>query len=355
MTAGFSHLWNMSLFEPDFVSVLSLNLSFCLSTSTRTWIDFCVSAEPVVLWQTVSASLSEPEPEPVFSVGTSFSFSFSASFFFSVSACACTRVSPSLYLCSAPVSPSDPCRVSLPEPASISRWESVSVQPSFSELQFQFVSIRPKSVAPCSLPQSVILYSPLGPVLHHPVPLSQVILCPSSWWHPERPGGMLGAMPRAGFRSWLRCLPLPSLQPLSFPSSSFLEFSIPCFAWRALSSPSMSRPPLEITWPLSPACPAAPHWVSHSVNTESSFQPVFARLSMLASCCSIPAIAVTCTWLLAFLPQSFWNGLPDFTACACGWQSKYHKYLLAKTNTNNNLKNDQRVESTSLWHSVNEN
>lgn len=122
-----------------------------------------------------------------------------------------------------------------------------------------------------------------------------------------------------GLEGCLESVMAMSALPPSFPlfspflSSSncvsFLHISIPCFFFSfcitcpvvALSEVTSSRDRLTP----SPAYPAAPHSVRHSVNMETSFQPVLARLSVLPSCCSFPAIAVTCTWLLSFLPQRF--------------------------------------------------
>lgn len=104
-----------------------------------------------------------------------------------------------------------------------------------------------------SVPVCLYLYSPLETALHRPVPLSEAILPPSS-----------------------------------LPSASLSSFSkLPPFSSRPQWVDLIERSPDLII-----SCSFRAH---HRLNTQTRFQPFFARLSVTRL---LPTTAVTCTWLL---------------------------------------------------------
>lgn len=164
MVAGFSPNWVCFKSQPGWTFL------FPKLVSDRLFLLLCFNLN------------GSPQLQPVFAFFIQWLFCLQSE---PDAACVKSQSKPVSVSLSESASPSDQCHVYL-----LYQWLLLFRQ-AFSELQFQFVSIRPlsKFVSPCSLPQSVI---PLDPVLHHPVPLSQVIRFPSSWWHPDRPGGMFG-------------------------------------------------------------------------------------------------------------------------------------------------------------------
>lgn len=264
--------------------VQALHSWTCLFVSAQ--VSFCF-----VLWQT--ASLSKPESEPKLEA-VSLSLSL-------LSLCLWARVSPSLDL--------SPCQCPL-QTHVMFHYQNLLV--------FLFKSQYPLSLSFLGLSSSL---SPSGSNLFPPALCRSHLFLILLWnqsstiqslWAKSTCVQVLVGM--LGFC----CVPLscPSLNCV-FSGIFHAMFCVPR-PLVALSELTSSRDHLTS----SSACPAAPHSFGHSVNTGTSSQPVFARLWMLPSCWNIPAVTVTCTWLLAFLRQSIWNCSADFTACRqCGWQS----------------------------------